>query len=149
MIGPLQVMAAAVQVHQDITKSGQRVTRHLEAWRRYSDIWRSDQAALLDKFKAKAPTCAAFEEKFSKFKKVRRPLQAFAPSARACWCRACMVQRIPIHAAPPLRTAYIVNFCTTPTPSKLSTSGSRPETLTSVSCVSLALRSRSASTRSV
>ncbi len=74
-----QVMASAVQVHQDITKSGQRISRHLDAWRRYSDIWRTDKAALLDKFKAKAPGCAAFEEKFSKFKKVgggRLPIRA-------------------------------------------------------------------------
>ena len=49
-----QVMAAAVQVHQDVTKCGQRITRHLEAWRRWSEIWKSDKAALLDKFKADA-----------------------------------------------------------------------------------------------
>lgn len=65
-----QVMASAVQVHQDITKSGQRISRHLEAWRRYGEIWKTDKQSLLDKFKAKAPSCAAFEEKFSKFKKV-------------------------------------------------------------------------------
>lgn len=64
-------MASAVQVHQDIAKCGQRIARHLEAWRRYGDIWKSDKAGLLDKFKAKAPPCAAFEEKFSKFQKVR------------------------------------------------------------------------------
>jgi hypothetical protein len=69
-------MAAAVQVHQDVTKCGQRIARHLEAWRRYGDIWKSDKAALLDKFKAKAPATATFEEKFSKFKKAR---------ARALW----------------------------------------------------------------
>lgn len=67
-----QVMSSAVQVHQDITKCGQRVTRHLDAWRRYSDIWKTDKAVLLDKFKAKGPPCSAYEEKFSKFKKVRR-----------------------------------------------------------------------------
>ena len=65
-----QVMSSAVQVHQDITKCGQRITRHLDAWRRFSDIWKTDKAALLDKFKAKAPPCSAYEEKFSKFKKV-------------------------------------------------------------------------------
>jgi dynein heavy chain len=66
-----QVMASAVQVHQDITKSGQRISRHLEAWRRWGDIWKTDKATLLDKFKAKAPGCAAFVEKFTLFKKVR------------------------------------------------------------------------------
>lgn len=63
-------MSSAVQVHQDITKSGQRITRHLDAWRRYSDIWKTDKAGLLDKFKAKGPPCSAYEEKFSKFKTV-------------------------------------------------------------------------------
>jgi hypothetical protein len=89
-------MAAAVQVHQDITKSGQRVTRHLEAWRKYSDIWRSDKAALLDKFKAKAPTCSDFEQKFSKFKKVCRA--AVRSAAWAALTRADM--RIAPHPRP-------------------------------------------------
>jgi hypothetical protein len=64
-------MASAVQVHQDITKTGQRVARHLEAWRRWGDIWKTDKAALLDKFKAKVPPCSAFVEKFALFKKAR------------------------------------------------------------------------------
>lgn len=63
-------MAAAVQVHQDISKVAARLNRHVEGWRKYSDIWKSDRAQLLDKFKAKTPSLAAFEEKFAKFQKV-------------------------------------------------------------------------------
>lgn len=63
-------MAAVVQVHQDISKAANRLKRHTESWKKYSDIWRSDRSSLLDKFKAKAPPTAVFEEKFAKFKKV-------------------------------------------------------------------------------
>lgn len=80
-------MSSAVQVHQDITKSGQRITRHLDAWRRYSDIWKTDKAGLLDKFKAKGPPCSAYEEKFSKFKKVRSRPEVGHLTGPAAWGR--------------------------------------------------------------
>lgn len=67
----LQVMGAAVQIHQDINKMATRLNRHMEGWRKYSDIWKADRLQLLDKFKAKSPITAAFEEKFSKFRKVQ------------------------------------------------------------------------------
>ncbi|WIA10356.1 hypothetical protein OEZ85_010548 [Tetradesmus obliquus] len=64
-----QVMGAAVQVHQDINKVAARLNRHVEGWRKYSDIWKSDRAQVLDKFKAKAPALSAFEERFARFQK--------------------------------------------------------------------------------
>ena len=73
-------MASAVQVHQDVIKSGQRAARHLEAWRRWSDIWKTDKGALLDKFKAKAPPCSVFLEKFSLFKKASGQLTTRIPA---------------------------------------------------------------------
>lgn len=59
-----------MNLHQDISKVSNRVNRHTDAWRKYSDIWKTDRNTLLDKFKGKAPSNTAFEEKFSKFKKV-------------------------------------------------------------------------------
>lgn len=66
----LQVMAAVVQVHQDISKASNRLKRHTDSWKKYSDIWKADRVSLLDKFRAKAPPTPAFEEKFAKFQKV-------------------------------------------------------------------------------
>lgn len=63
-------MAAVVQVHQDISKACNRLKRHTDSWKKYSDIWKADRVSLLDKFKAKAPPTPAFEEKFAKFQKV-------------------------------------------------------------------------------
>lgn len=63
-------MGAAVQIHQDINKVAARLNRHVEGWRKYSDIWKSDRAQVLDKFKAKAPALSAFEERFARFQKV-------------------------------------------------------------------------------
>jgi hypothetical protein len=68
---PHQVMGAAVQVHQDISKAASRLRRHIDGWKKYADIWKADRVTLLDKFKAKGPPTAAFEEKFAKFQKVR------------------------------------------------------------------------------
>uniref|UniRef100_A0A383W4S5 Dynein-1, subspecies f n=1 Tax=Tetradesmus obliquus TaxID=3088 RepID=A0A383W4S5_TETOB len=64
-----QVMGAAVQIHQDINKVAARLNRHVEGWLKYSDIWKSDRAQVLDKFKAKAPALSAFEERFARFQK--------------------------------------------------------------------------------
>lgn len=78
-----QVMAAAVQVHQAISKLSGRLNRHVEGWGKYADIWKADRVGLLDKFKAREPPASAFEEKFSKFQKVRAP-------AAACACLCCL-----------------------------------------------------------
>jgi hypothetical protein len=59
-----------VQVQQDIAKATNRLKRHTDSWKKYSDIWKADRVSLLDKFKAKAPPTPAFEEKFAKFQKV-------------------------------------------------------------------------------
>ncbi|KAF8069431.1 DHC1 [Scenedesmus sp. PABB004] len=74
-----QVMAAAVQLHQDISKLTGRLNRHVEGWRKSSDIWKADRGALMDKFKARAPPTAAFEDKFAKFQKVRRRRRGAMP----------------------------------------------------------------------
>lgn len=59
-----------MQVHQDISKAANRLKRHTDSWKKYSDIWKADRNSLLDKFKAKVPPTPAFEEKFAKFQKV-------------------------------------------------------------------------------
>lgn len=74
-------MAAVVQVHQDISKVANRLKRHTDGWKKYSDIWKADRASLLDKFKAKAPPTPAFEEKFAKFQKVSRIASLFFKGA--------------------------------------------------------------------
>lgn len=79
-------MAAAVQVHQDISKMANRLKRHVEGWRKYSDIWKADRVTLLDKFKAKVPPTSAFEEKFAKFQKVIAH-QGCSSFSKVVWCR--------------------------------------------------------------
>ena len=41
-----------------------------DSWRRHQSLWKTDKNSVLDKFKAKEPSCAAFEEKLSKYTKV-------------------------------------------------------------------------------
>jgi hypothetical protein len=95
----LQVMAAVVQVHQDISKASNRLKRHTDSWKKYSDIWKADRISLLDKFKAKAPPTPAFEEKFAKFQKVCPCcFQAAVLSNLVCMlCHETAVGLMPVH----------------------------------------------------
>lgn len=90
-------MGAAVQVHQDINKLAARLKRHVDGWRCYADIWRADRAALLDKFRAKAPPTAAFEEKFAKFQKVH----SMFPAPRGGRCVLALSLLAPNNMPPP------------------------------------------------
>jgi len=36
----VQVIGAAVTLHQDISRAVARVNKHLDGWRHYSDIWK-------------------------------------------------------------------------------------------------------------
>lgn len=38
--GCLQIIAAAVMLHQDISRASAKVTRHLDGWRKHADIWK-------------------------------------------------------------------------------------------------------------
>jgi hypothetical protein len=55
-----------------IHKATSGIGKHLESWRRYQHLWKQDKATSLDKFAAKNPTCVEFEEKLSKYSRVRR-----------------------------------------------------------------------------
>lgn len=54
-----------------IHKATSGIGKHLESWRRYQHLWKQDKATSLDKFAAKNPTCVEFEEKLSKYSRVR------------------------------------------------------------------------------
>ncbi len=66
----VQVIKTMLQLNQAIQKVINGVTRYIEGWRRHSQLWKTDKAAVLDKFKAREPSCAEFEEKLAKYTKV-------------------------------------------------------------------------------
>ncbi len=65
-----QVIKTMLQLNQAIQRVINGVTRYLEGWRRHSQLWKTDKAVVLDKFKARDPSCAEFEEKLAKYTKV-------------------------------------------------------------------------------
>eukprot|EP00798_Chlamydomonas_sp_ICE-L_P031817 gene31817-7021_t len=64
-----QVIKAMLQLNQSIQKAISGVNRYLESWRRHQSLWKTDKSSVLDKFKAREPTCSSFEEKLAKYTK--------------------------------------------------------------------------------
>jgi dynein heavy chain len=66
------VIKAMLTLNGFIHKATGGIGKHLESWRRYQHLWKQDKGTSLDKFAAKNPTCVEFEEKLSKYSRVRR-----------------------------------------------------------------------------
>lgn len=59
-----------LQLNQSIQKAISGVNKYAESWRRHQSLWKTDKNSVLDKFKARDPSTAQFEEKLSKYSKV-------------------------------------------------------------------------------
>lgn len=44
--------------------------RYVESWKRHQALWKTEKASVMEKFKAKHPTNADFEEKLAKYAKL-------------------------------------------------------------------------------
>ena len=53
-----------------VQKTMGNVNRYIESWKKHSSLWKVDKNGVLDKFAAKSPTNAQFEEKLSKYYKM-------------------------------------------------------------------------------
>ncbi|PNH10671.1 Dynein-1-alpha heavy chain, flagellar inner arm I1 complex [Tetrabaena socialis] len=62
-----QVIKTMLQLNQSIQKAISSVNKYAESWRRHQSLWKTDKNSVLDKFKARDPAAAAFEEKLSKY----------------------------------------------------------------------------------
>lgn len=60
-----------VTLHQDISRTIERIGRCIGSWKEYSQLWRSDRAQVLERFKARCPPTAAYEAKLAHYAKVR------------------------------------------------------------------------------
>lgn len=69
--GNPQVIRTMLQLNQSIQRTIAGVNRYADSWRRHQTLWKTDKGSVLDKFKARDPPAAAFEEKLSKYTKVR------------------------------------------------------------------------------
>ena len=64
-------MKATLQLSQSVQRAVNGITRDADSWRRHQSLWKTDKGSVLDKFKAREPSNTAFEEKLSKYAKVR------------------------------------------------------------------------------
>ncbi len=60
-----------LHLNQSIQKAIGGVTKYADSWKRHQALWKTDKASVLDKFKARDPSAAQFEDKLSKYSKVR------------------------------------------------------------------------------
>ncbi|KXZ49756.1 DHC2 protein [Gonium pectorale] len=73
-----QVIKTMLQLNQSIQKAITSVNKYAESWRRHQSLWKTDKSSVLDKFKARDPPAAQFEEKLSKYAKMAVEISAQA-----------------------------------------------------------------------
>jgi dynein heavy chain len=66
----MQVIKAMLQLNQSIQGTIDGVNGYIKSWQRHHSLWKTDKSSVLDKFKAKEPSCMVFEEKLMKYSKV-------------------------------------------------------------------------------
>jgi len=68
--GNPNVIKAMLLLNQTIQRAINGVNKYADCWRRHQALWKTDRSSILDKFKAKDPNCAAFEDKLNKYSKM-------------------------------------------------------------------------------
>ncbi|GMH41526.1 hypothetical protein BSKO_09436 [Bryopsis sp. KO-2023] len=64
-----QVIKTMLTLNHSIQKAISGINRYVESWRRHQSLWKTEKTAVLEKFKARDPTNAQFEEKLAKYTK--------------------------------------------------------------------------------
>lgn len=78
-----------LNLNQSIQRAITSVNKYAESWRRHQALWKTDKNSVLDKFKARDPSAAQFEDKLSKYAKVKAPAQGFCSWASTDLCTTC------------------------------------------------------------
>jgi len=69
-----QIATAVSALDSSIQSAFQRINKYLQRWRRYRPLWKLDRAITVQKFAAKHPTCAQFDEKLQFYFKLASEL---------------------------------------------------------------------------
>uniref|UniRef100_A0A673VC35 Dynein axonemal heavy chain 10 n=1 Tax=Suricata suricatta TaxID=37032 RepID=A0A673VC35_SURSU len=74
-----QIIEQAVMIPQNIHRILVSLMKYLQKWKRYRPLWKLDKAIVLEKFAAKKPPCASYDEKLQFYSRIarealRRPL---------------------------------------------------------------------------
>ncbi|GBG66225.1 hypothetical protein CBR_g57828 [Chara braunii] len=71
-----QIIKAMLILNHMLHKAVSGVNRFIENWRKHQHLWKQDKTTILDKFAAKNPSCAEFEDRLSKYAKVASDIWA-------------------------------------------------------------------------
>ena len=71
-----QVIKTMLTLNNAVQKTMGNVNRYIESWKKHSSLWKVDKNGVLDKFAAKNPTNAQFEEKLAKYYKMSEEMWA-------------------------------------------------------------------------
>ena len=69
-------------LNNSIQKTMANVNQYIESWKQRSSLWKVDKNGVLDKFAAKNPTNAQFEEKLAKYHKMAEEMWAQASATQ-------------------------------------------------------------------
>eukprot|EP00898_Chlorokybus_atmophyticus_P006649 jgi/Chlat1/6986/Chrsp56S00523 len=69
-VGFMWVIKLMLQLNHAIQKTISGINRYIENWRKYHHLWKQEKNVILERFAAKNPSCAEFEDKLSKYTKV-------------------------------------------------------------------------------
>uniref|UniRef100_A0A803TD88 Dynein axonemal heavy chain 10 n=1 Tax=Anolis carolinensis TaxID=28377 RepID=A0A803TD88_ANOCA len=64
------IIEQAILITQNMHKILSSLTKYLNRWKRYRPLWKLDKAIVMEKFAAKKPACAVFDEKLQFYTKV-------------------------------------------------------------------------------
>ncbi|XP_066511362.1 dynein axonemal heavy chain 10-like isoform X1 [Hoplias malabaricus] len=67
-----QVNECAVAISHSVQQLLDAMGRYLNRWKRYRQLWKLDRAIMMEKFAAKWPSCARYDEKLQFYSQVRK-----------------------------------------------------------------------------
>ncbi|XP_045152663.1 dynein axonemal heavy chain 10 [Echinops telfairi] len=65
-----QIIDQAVMIPQNIHRILINLMKYLQKWKRYRPLWKLDKAIVMEKFAARKPPCAAYDEKLQFYSKI-------------------------------------------------------------------------------
>ena len=75
-----EVVALVSLVTRTIAKTFGRVNKHLDAYRRYDQLWKMDKQQQMAKFEQKSPDCVMFDTRLQSYSRVVVEMDAMEPS---------------------------------------------------------------------
>ncbi|KAK9825454.1 hypothetical protein WJX81_002895 [Elliptochloris bilobata] len=84
-----QIVRAMLAVTHGIQKAASGLARVTEGWKVHQPLWKLDKGTMLDKFKARNPAHAAWEERMARYARIAREVLAQGADFNVAYVRVC------------------------------------------------------------